>query len=184
MKKTLIHFLTLFLILDFVCMSNYVHSQIFPRVDSIKIIPSNPSQSDSIYVVTDVTIPHIGRFIGYEILDSGSLIHIQGCYFSGFLAEEQKHIDTINLGLKTDGNYQVIFNAYLSSSPITCVPIDSNDTSINFSVGLVGIKEIVVPKKELIKVLDMTGRRSKEVHNKLLIYIYNDGTAEKVFIAE
>ena len=33
--------------------------------------------------------------------------------------------------------------------------------------------------KELIMITDMLGRKSSEIDNKLLFYIYNDGTIER-----
>jgi len=38
--------------------------------------------------------------------------------------------------------------------------------------------------KELLKVIDLLGRESKEVENKPLFYIYDDGTVEKKLIIE
>ena len=40
------------------------------------------------------------------------------------------------------------------------------------------------PEKELVRITDLTGRSSRDKPNTLLIYIYSDGTAEKVFRVE
>lgn len=40
------------------------------------------------------------------------------------------------------------------------------------------------PKKELVNLLDVLGRESKQVNNQLLFYLYNDGTVEKRIIIE
>ena len=38
--------------------------------------------------------------------------------------------------------------------------------------------------KELLKIIDILGRQTKEIKNSLLFYIYNDGTVEKKIIIE
>ena len=48
----------------------------------------------------------------------------------------------------------------------------------------VGIEELKQSKKEVVKVVDLMGRETEEVPNTILIYIYSDGTTEKVFKAE
>ena len=47
----------------------------------------------------------------------------------------------------------------------------------------VGIEELN-ENKELIKIVDSTGREVKSQGNTLLFYIYNDGTVKKVFQLE
>ncbi|MEJ6710660.1 MAG: hypothetical protein QNK65_00590 [Flavobacteriales bacterium] len=42
---------------------------------------------------------------------------------------------------------------------------------------------VYVKQKELVKVIDLFGRESKD-KNQLLFYIYNDGTVEKRIIIE
>lgn len=48
----------------------------------------------------------------------------------------------------------------------------------------VGINEIQLHSKELIKIIDAAGRETSEKPNTLLIYIYSDGTTKKVFRIE
>ena len=49
----------------------------------------------------------------------------------------------------------------------------------------VGLEELnVTSEKELIKITDLMGRETPFMPNTPLIYIYSDGTAEKVFILE
>lgn len=47
-----------------------------------------------------------------------------------------------------------------------------------------GLNESTNTKKELVKIVDLTGRQTKFIPNTPLIYIYADGTTEKVFKLE
>jgi len=45
--------------------------------------------------------------------------------------------------------------------------------------------DLITPKsKELLKVIDILGRQTKEIKNSLLFYIYDDGSVEKKIILE
>lgn len=50
--------------------------------------------------------------------------------------------------------------------------------------GTASIQEIELKKKELIKIIDITGRETSVKPNSILIYLYSDGTTEKVVIGE
>ena len=45
----------------------------------------------------------------------------------------------------------------------------------------IGVNELLPKSKNLIKILDITGRETTPQKNKVLIYIYSDGSIEKVF---
>jgi hypothetical protein len=51
-------------------------------------------------------------------------------------------------------------------------------------LGNVGIKEISQGKKEIIRIVDPMGRETEDRPNTVLIYIYSDGTTEKMFRVE
>lgn len=72
----------------------------------------------------------------------------------------------------TIGAYYYIDDVYLSSESVSC----SNH---------VGVEELNLKPKKVIKILDMMGREADEdqSQNTLLIYIYSDGSSEKVFKA-
>lgn len=72
--------------------------------------------------------------------------------------------------------------------PVTCagpMPIYPN---ISITLALcqnMGIEMIETTKqKEVVRVIDLLGKESELVANKILIIQYNDGTTEKVFIRE
>lgn len=55
----------------------------------------------------------------------------------------------------------------------------------NMEDMFIGIEEISLTlQKELIKIIDLTGKETELLSNTLLIFIYSDGTREKVFIIE
>lgn len=114
--------------------ANNANSQCCPYVDPVELIPVSPFDTDSVYVVTNVTTPNAGSYLGYDIIDLGSTIRIEACYYSGMLTVLQTYTDTINLGLLNGGNYAIEFVAYQSSSDVNCVPTDSNTVSSTVTV--------------------------------------------------
>ena len=64
------------------------------------------------------------------------------------------------------------------------VPNDQYCENVVF--GFVNVDELVLPGKEkkLIRIVDLMGREVRDNSNSTLIYIYNDGTTEKVFKIE
>lgn len=71
----------------------------------------------------------------------------------------------------TTGAYYFIDDVYLSTTFISCE-------------GNVGIEEIDKPTKKVIRIIDIMGRKSEDIPNTLLIYIYSDGSTEKIFRVE
>jgi len=45
----------------------------------------------------------------------------------------------------------------------------------------VGIEELTQGEKELVKIVDLMGREVAPQKNRVLIYVYSDGTTERVF---
>lgn len=68
------------------------------------------------------------------------------------------------------GNYALIVNLN------GCV-----DTSACYLVDYTGMEEVTTNKKSLLKVVDLMGRKTTPQKNKVLIYVYSDGTTERVF---
>ena len=55
------------------------------------------------------------------------------------------------------------------------------DTSACFLVDYTGIEELTKGTKDLVKVVDLMGRETTPQKNRVLIYIYSDGTTERIF---
>jgi len=52
------------------------------------------------------------------------------------------------------------------------------------NTSLVNVPEIQLEKREIIKIFDLMGRETEFKPNTVLIYVYSDGTTEKVFKTE
>lgn len=139
MKKHIISFATFFMLLTIPFQK--VFAQCCPYMKDFKIIPQNPTSTDSIYLITNVSTPNQGNYLGYTLRDEGSTIYIEGCYYSGLLTAIDDFVDTINLGVKPSGSFQINYKAFISSSSTTCTPIDSNSVTIPFSVSTLATKK-------------------------------------------
>lgn len=104
-------------------------------IDSVQIFPQNPTTADSVFVITSVTMPNTGGYLGYQMSEIGQTILVQGCYYDGGMSIQETYIDTINLGLFSEGTYTINYTAYVSSSSISCDPIDSLFNQSDFTVS-------------------------------------------------
>lgn len=59
-----------------------------------------------------------------------------------------------------------------------------SETSSCYLVDYTGINELIAPTKELVKIVDLMGRETEFTSNTPLIFIYSDGTTERVFQME
>ncbi|MDX1447104.1 hypothetical protein [Lishizhenia sp.] len=74
-----------------------------------------------------------------------------------------------------------------SSHPnnLTDLNITNDEYCREITLGYIGIKEPQInKKKELVKVVDILGRETTIKPNELLIYMYSDGSTEKVYFSE
>lgn len=76
-------------------------------------------------------------------------------------------------------NFQLIVYCYNKSMNYKTLIVNQSEY-----VGFLGINELSMNHRKLIKVIDMVGRTTDLTPNRLLIKCYNDGTTEKVFITE
>lgn len=95
--------------------------------------------------------------------------------------------------LDCDNSYAVIAgatNASYTPTNITgnyAVEVNLNgciDTSACFLVDYTGIEELSNEKKELLMIIDLMGRETEYRPNTPLIFIYSDGTRERVMKIE
>ena len=90
--------------------------------------------------------------------------------------------------LDCDNNYAVINGETNQSyTPAAtgnyAVEVNMNgcvDTSACFLVDYTGIEELIQTEKELVKIVDFMGRETEFKPNTPLIFIYSDGTQERV----
>ena len=85
MKKTILTFSFLITILL------QINAQCCPYLDNAELSPATPTNLDSIYLITQVTTPALGNYIGHTITKTDTLITVEACYFSGFLAALQTY---------------------------------------------------------------------------------------------
>ena len=103
------------------------------------------------------------------------------------------------LNVKNGNNSNVTFFDAKYNSNLNCIEVDdvawsnSNwaniDANTSFSTSCanpctLGIKELYYTPKELIKIVDLMGRETPFKPNTVLIYVYEDGTTERVFKLE
>jgi hypothetical protein len=120
--------------------------------------------TDSIITETSSWVTISGSFIAdsaYEYVMIGNFFH-----------PDSVDIQLTSLFGNNQQVYYYIDEVCVSTSPFTCA---------NNNVGL---SELPKSEKHLIKIVDSMGRETENKPNSLLIYIYSDGTTEKVFRAE
>ena len=55
---------------------------------------------------------------------------------------------------------------------------------LGYDGSLTSLEEIGLSNKKLVKVVDMLGRETSISSNKVLFFIYEDGTIEKSYISD
>lgn len=56
--------------------------------------------------------------------------------------------------------------------------------TLNLIIQNIGIDDLLMPTKTIIKMIDLTGREIEKGKNRMLIFMYSDGSMERIFIAE
>jgi hypothetical protein len=74
-------------------------------------------------------------------------------------------------------NFQLVVYCYQKSMNYKTIIINQSEY-----IGFVGINELSMNHRKLIKVIDMMGRETKLDSNQFLIKCYSDGTTERVYI--
>lgn len=175
-------FLSSIILLSVILSSNGVNAQLV--INSVDVIPANPTSNDTIYVITDLTSLSSANLIDHQVYDFGDTVLIEDCYYVSAGAEAPNFVDTINIGLKSPGSYVLIFNAYKSNVPGPCNYSDTTNASMTFTVSTVGLTELQIDSKELVRIVDIWGRENEKKPNTTLFYIYKDGSVKKIYIIE
>ncbi|MEM6965573.1 MAG: T9SS type A sorting domain-containing protein [Bacteroidota bacterium] len=127
MKKLILFF-------AFFIVAQIGNTQCCPYLDNAELTPTNPTQLDSVYLITKVTTPNQGKYLGYTITETDSLLLVEACYYNGLLTALQTYNDTINLGLHPAGELKVKFVAWTSSSDTTCTFVQNQSTESSVMV--------------------------------------------------
>ena len=161
--------------------------QMFGSISSFTISPVNPNNTDTVYIYAELLFTSTGCPLdikSYNIVGNNILASTQHCL--GIAAAICNNTDTFKLNPLLVGTY--LFDLTLSSGgggpPCTAsIVADDNDVITFNVVNSVGIEEQTT-KKELLCKIDLLGRETKDVNNKVLFYIYDDGTVEKKIVIE
>jgi hypothetical protein len=132
----------------------------------------------------------IAHVIGFEIFNSKLYLHgrgsLAGAIGHSFVAEwNGTNWDNVGTGLNKNVNDLIVFNGELyACGMFDEINYGSYHNYIAKLSEVVGINEINSSKKEILSITDLMGRKTEDKPNTLLIYIYSDGRAEKVFRIE
>ena len=119
-----------------------------------------------------VLLNNLGDTIAYENFNTaGNVFTLMSN------AIETRFLDIIqNFNLPFDGFIHLVDGWFASNPNTECIyPF--------YITGTTSIEEESI-NKELLKVIDILGRESKEIKNQPLLYIYDDGTVDKKMIIE
>lgn len=111
------------------------HGQCCPYMGSVSIDPANPSSTDEVSIITEVTTPNIGSLIYSSATVDGDTIFVEACYWEGMLTMPFTIADTIGIGQLPEGDYTIVFTAYNSSSAEECIVTDQQELTETFAVG-------------------------------------------------
>ena len=159
--------------------------QMQSSIVSLTVSPTYPTETDTIYIYASLSFSSSSCPLDVKSYGiSGNNISASTQHCLGMLAAICYSTDTFKINPLPTGTYA--FDLTLSSGfggpPCTpgVVPDDYDTISFNVS-AFVGIEEDYTNKK-LIQITDVFGRKTKKNKNKLLFYIYDDGTIEKKII--
>ncbi|MBD3635999.1 MAG: T9SS type A sorting domain-containing protein [Crocinitomicaceae bacterium] len=107
-----------------------------PWIYSSEIIPTQPIPNDSVYLIMHIGYPSLPVWLVNDsvYIDQNNIV-VQACYSVGAATSPGERIDTFNLGVFTQGAYEVIY--YGQSGP--CDSTAGNYDTLNFVVGFSNI---------------------------------------------
>ena len=175
------------LLLLLLCVPLIGFGQIQGSISSLTISPTYPTETDTVYIYAELLFSSSNCPLDIKsYIISGNNIAASTQHCLGMLATICNTIDTFKINPLSVGSYT--FDLTLSSGfggpPCTPGIIPDDYDTITFNVSaFVGIEEYITTKN-LMRVIDIFGKKTKEQKNKLLFYIYDDGTIEKKIIIE
>jgi hypothetical protein len=126
----------------------------------------NYSTVDTAYIslISYPLSPFDSTFCVWYVIDTTGTMGVYTTYYNG--------IDSTGCY-----NFQLIVYCYNKSMNYKTIVVNQTEY-----VGFVGINELSMNQRKLIKVIDLMGRTTELTPNRMLIKCYNDGTTEKVYI--
>lgn len=114
-----------------------------PYISNVELSPSNPTSTDSIYLITHVATPNQGTFLGYTITETDTLTTVEACYYNGLLTAIQDYRDTLNLGVHPAGMLKVKFIGWTSNNDSNCTYSQSQEGFAEVEVE--GSNSVITP---------------------------------------
>jgi hypothetical protein len=105
-----------------------------PYIKSIKIIPSNPTTTDLVKIVTETMTPSLGNEVSYSFTKQADTFNLLGCFYAGPLTQPQTFMDTTIIGILAEGMYRINYTGRLSNSSTMCSVTDSKSMTTSFQV--------------------------------------------------
>ena len=154
---------------------------------SLTVSPAYPTETDTVYIFAELSFSSSDCecFVKIDYMSANSITaSTQHCL--GMLSAICNTTDTFKFDPLAAGAY--IFDLTLSSGfggpPCTAGIIPDDYDTITFYVSQLSAIEEYTINKELLKTIDILGRKTKGTKNKPLFYIYDDGTVERKIIIE
>lgn len=115
----------------------------------------------------------------------GGLDCAWGVYQSNFPIDSYQWVNCDDLYSPFAGDTNEFYQSIYDGNVAVIIEMQGCiDTSFCYDICSWGIEEISITQKELVKIIDITGRETNDKPFTLLVYIYNDGTTEKVYRIE
>lgn len=114
--------------------------------DTLAILPGNPTIHDTIKLNRELTIYSIGTKVNDTLFRISDTIYLVSCFRKGLQPSSKTFRDTFEIGVLPSGKYHVKAIAYYSFSISGCIPVDTTNKLLTFSViDDIGLRE---PKLE------------------------------------
>lgn len=193
------------------CSINHITSLDLSGNPSLQTLYCNHNPLVSLNLSQNVNLETLGCFdteLSSIDLSQNSTLNIFRCYNTQLTSLDLSH-NAITFFIANNNPLKCVnikngYNSYIQSSgfstfncpQLTCIEVDdevyssSNWTNIDgqsyFSTNCLNpceleVEEIAIAPKTVVKIVDIFGREVEYKANTLLLYIYTDGTQERVF---
>ncbi len=105
-------------------------------IQHIEVVPAHPTPTEEVKVTFHIVSPNqpvSSVYLRHERVNDS--IEVEGCFYQGAATSPGHFYDTLSLGILPAGNYQVLFDAYLSNDSAICDMSASDFTSVSFTVS-------------------------------------------------
>ncbi len=111
--------------------------------DTLEVVPENPTIHDTLKLNRKFTIYSIGTKVSDTLYRASDTIYLISCFRKGLQPSSKTFRDTFEIGALPSGIYYVKAISYYSFSTSGCIPIDTANKLLIFSViDDIGLPEI------------------------------------------